>query len=262
MNTKKFMWVLIFLLILVILTMISLSRLGQLSFFSKVRDYPEIKKSGILHVDMEYNTSDYSISEDSIIGIKYELCKYISQRSGLELNIVLENNWETSILDLRNKTVDLIARNIPITEENRQVIAFTIPVTQNKQVLIQRKKELENDSVYIASQIELADKTVHLSKGSPAKLRIKNLSEEIAEPIHIEEIADYPQEQILSMVASGEIDYAVIDKEIATRNQKKFPEIDMNIDISFTQLQAWAVRKDSPVLLDSLNIWIAEYLNR
>ena len=261
MNTKKFMWVLIFLLILVILTMISLSRL-ELSFFNKAKDYPEIKKSGILHVDMEYNTSDYSILEDSIIGIKYELCKYISQRSGLELNIILENNWETSILDLKNKTVDLIARNIPITEENRQVIAFTIPVTQNKQVLIQRKKELENDSVYIASQIGLAGKTVHLAKGSPAKLRIKNLSEEIAEPIYIEEIADYSQEQILSMVASGEIDYAVIDKEIATRNRKKIPEIDMNIDISFTQLQAWAVRKDSPILLDSLNIWIAEYLNK
>ncbi|MDR0546659.1 MAG: glutamine ABC transporter substrate-binding protein, partial [Dysgonamonadaceae bacterium] len=33
-------------------------------------------------------------------------------------------------------------------------------------------------------------------------------------------------------------------------------------DISFTQLQAWAVRKSSPVLLDSLNVWMTEYISR
>jgi membrane-bound lytic murein transglycosylase MltF len=61
------------------------------------------------------------------------------------------------------------------------------------------------------------------------------------------------------MVAYGEADYAVVDKEIALKNALLFPHLDVNTDISFTQLQAWAIRKEAPVLLDSLNRWIADY---
>ena len=58
------------------------------------------------------------------------------------------------------------------------------------------------------------------------------------------------------MVAKGDIDYAVCDQQIARMTQKKLPEVDILTDVSFTQLQSWAVRKDSPVLLDSLNSWL------
>ena len=56
------------------------------------------------------------------------------------------------------------------------------------------------------------------------------------------------------MVAKGDIDYAVCDQQIARVSKGNLPEIDIDTDISFTQLQSWAVRKDSPILLDSLNI--------
>ena len=244
---------------LIFVAMILVSLLIQRSEEILPRDYPEIQKFGVLNVSMEYNTSDYYLADDSIVGMQYELCKYISERSGLDVNILLENNLGTSIEYLKNQTVDIIARNIPVTVENRNELNFTVPVRKSKQVLIQRKRNPENDSTYISNQIQLAHKTIYLPEGSTAILRIKNLSDEIAEPIYIKEIKEYAQEQILYMVAFGEIDYAVIDREIALMNQTMFPEIDLHVDISFTQLQAWAVRKDSPVLLDSLNIWITEY---
>jgi membrane-bound lytic murein transglycosylase MltF len=57
------------------------------------------------------------------------------------------------------------------------------------------------------------------------------------------------------MVARGDIDYAVCDQRIAEIAKSRFPEIDIKTDISFTQLQSWAVRKESTILLDSLNSW-------
>ena len=60
------------------------------------------------------------------------------------------------------------------------------------------------------------------------------------------------------MVAKGDIDYAVCDQQTAALSQKQLPEIDIKTDISFTQLQSWAVRKDSPILLDSLNSWLEQ----
>ena len=39
---------------------------------------------------------------------------------------------------------------------------------------------------------------------------------------------------------------------------KHYPEIDFSTDISFTQFRSWALRLTSPLLLDSLNIWLKD----
>ncbi|MCL1938743.1 MAG: transporter substrate-binding domain-containing protein [Candidatus Azobacteroides sp.] len=224
---------------------------------SAPRDWPEIAADSALNIVTEYNLVDYYVSGDSIAGMQYELCKYIEKRSGLKVNIFLENSLKTCIQKLENKTYDVIALNIPVTNEGKKTLAFTVPIAHNKQVLIQRKPIDSKDRPLIRNQIELGRKTIFVPKNSPCILRLRNLSEEIAEPIYIKELDDYTQEQILYMVAYRQIDYAVVDKKIALKNKTLFPGIDINTDISFTQLQAWAVRKDSPLLLDSLNRWIS-----
>jgi ABC-type amino acid transport substrate-binding protein len=187
------------------------------------------------------------------------LCRFIAHRSGLYVRLFLENDLGVSIKKLENKTYDIIARNIPITNENKQFLAFTVPVTQNKQVLVQRKAAKADSSLFVANQIDLGGKTIHVTKNSPAILRLTNLADEIAEPVYVREIADYSSEQLIYMVAENEINYTVVDKEIALKNAGLFPELDFSTSISFTQLQAWALRKTSPVLRDSLNVWITEF---
>ncbi|GHU71313.1 glutamine ABC transporter substrate-binding protein [Bacteroidia bacterium] len=237
-----------------------------LYFFGKsgteVRDWEQICSEGEIRVVTEYNSVGYYVSGDTIAGAQYDLCRYLEQRSGLKVNIGLENNFETAIDKLNRNIYDVIALNIPITTQSRAELAFTIPITQNKQVLVQRKPEMGDTIPVIRNQMDLAHKIVHIPKNSPVILRLKNLSEEIAEPIIIEEVADYTQEELVYMTAYGTIDYAVVDKGIALKISRLHPNIDIETDISFTQLQAWAVRKSSPVLLDSLNVWIAEYISR
>ncbi|MDR0541516.1 MAG: transporter substrate-binding domain-containing protein [Dysgonamonadaceae bacterium] len=222
------------------------------------RDFPDIASSGVLKVATEYNSVGYYVSGDSIAGTQSDLCRYIESRSGLKVNIALENNLETCINKLQDNIYDVIAINIPITNEIRKEVAFTVPITQNKQVLVQRKPGKNDSLPLIRNQMHLARRTILVPKHSPGILRLQNLSEEIAEPIYIREVEDYTQEQLLYMVAYGKADYALLDKAIAMKNSKLFPEIDVQTDISFPQLQAWAVRKNSPVLLDSLNKWITD----
>jgi len=221
-----------------------------------VRDWEEIQEEGIIHVVTEYNSVGYYVLNDTIAGIQYDLCKYLEECSGLKVQIDLENNLETAIEKLNRNIYDIIALNFPITSAHNTDLAFTVPITQNKQVLIQRKPSENDTTPLIRNQIHLAGKTIHVAKNSPVILRLQNLSEEIAGPIYISETADYTQEELLYMVAYQSIDYAAVDKVIAQKNQKIFPNIDIETDISFTQLQAWAVRTSSPVLLDSLNAWI------
>ena len=221
------------------------------------RDYTEICNEGILRIVTEYNQSGYFVSGDTIRGFQYELSRAISEISGLEIQIFLEMSLSESFSGLDKRQYDVIARNIPITTELKENYHFTDPIVLNKQVLVQRKVS-ENDSasaVTIRNQLELAGKTLYIPENSPALLRIQNLMHEIGDTIYVIEESRYSSEQLIIMVAKGDIDYAVCDRHIAEIEKERFAEIDIDTDISFTQLQAWAVRKESPILLDSLNGW-------
>ena len=126
---------------------------------------------------------------------------------------------------------------------------------------MQRKKADDADSSFISNQLQLAGKRLYVVKNSPALLRIHNLMNEIADTIYVEEVEKYGPEQLLAMVAGKDIDYAVCDETIARTALKNFPDLDISIDIGFTQLYAWGVSKQSTELLDTLNAWLDAYIH-
>lgn len=253
---KKLLAVYICLLGIVLVMMASLYSYLQSKEPLPPRDYPEIKEEGILRVMMEYNPSDYYVEDDTILGFQYELCQAIARLSGMEVQIHLEMSLEKSFEMLDQQQVDVIARNIPITSESKEKHLFTDPIILNKQVLVQRTAKANQGQSPIRNQIHLGKKKLYIPKNSPALLRIKNLEHEIGDTIYIEEDELYSDEQLIIQVAKGDIDFAVCNQQNAERMAKQYPEIDIQTDISFTQLQSWAVRMESPILLDSLNHWL------
>lgn len=155
---------------------------------------------------------------------------------------------------------DVIAYGILATSELKDSLLLTTPIVLNKQVLVQRKLEnVPDSSLFIKSQLDLAGKTLHVVKGSPSILRIRNLGNEIGDTIYVEEIEKYGPEQLIALVAHGDIDYAVCDESIARTAADSIPQIDINTAISFTQFYSWGVNKQSPILLDSLNTWLDSF---
>ena len=261
MRSKKLLILYAFLLIVAVTTMIQLWRFNQRTKEIGPRDYPEIKEEGILRMITEYNQSGYFVSGDTVQGFQYELSQAIAKLSGLEVQTHLEMSLAKSFEELSDNKCDVIARNIPITSEMRENYLFTEPIVLNKQVLVQRTAEANNGQAPIRNQLDLAQKTLYIPKDSPALLRLQNLGHEIGDTIYVVEDELYSTEQLMIMVAKGDIDYAVCDQQIARMTQKNLPEVDILTDVSFTQLQSWAVRKDSPVLLDSLNSWLQQIKN-
>lgn len=249
------------LIIYIILLLIVLAIMGSLilrmKFNISPRDYYEIKQDGVLRIVTEYNQSGYFMSGDTLQGFQYELCRKLAEYSGLEVEIHLEMSLDKSFEGLENNRYDVIARNIPTTTELKKHYLFVEPIVLNKQVLVQRKAAINQGIKPLRNQLELAKKILYVPQNSPAILRLQNLQYEIADTIHIVEEPLYSSEQLIIMVAKGDIDYAVCDQQIARLSKKQYPEIDIDTDISFTQLQSWAVRKYSPDLLDSLNHWFA-----
>ena len=223
------------------------------------RDYPAIAADGILRAALEYNSISLHKEGDTLSGFDYELIGAFARDHNLQVDITPEMSFEKRLEGLATGKYDLIANGILATSELKDSLLLTIPIALTKEVLVQRKPTGENDSLFIRTHLSLAKRTLHVVKGSPSILRIRHLGDEIADTIYIKEVEMYGPEQLIAMVAHGDIDYAVCDEQIARAAAESTPQIDISTDISFTQFYSWAVNKKSPALLDSLNTWLEDF---
>lgn len=223
------------------------------------RDYPAIATDGILRAALEYNSISLHKEGDTLSGFDYELIGAFARDHNLQVDITPEMSFEKRLEGLATGKYDLIANGILATSELKDSLLLTIPIALTKEVLVQRKPTEENDSLFIRTHLSLAKRTLHVVKGSPSILRILHLGDEIADTIYIKEVEMYGPEQLITMVAHGDIDYAVCDEQIARAAAESTPQIDISTDISFTQFYSWAVSKKSPALLDSLDTWLEDF---
>ncbi|MBP5457402.1 MAG: transporter substrate-binding domain-containing protein [Paludibacteraceae bacterium] len=221
-----------------------------------LRDYPDIYAKRNLVVVMEYTPASYMRVGDTIVGEQYRLVQELSKHLDIPVEIRLENDLQKSIEGLQNGQYDLLARLLPVTTEMREQVLLTEPFSRDRLVLVQRVKG-DTTSVYLSSLLELPGKMLCVTENSPCMQRLENLAQEIAtDELKVRIIPDYNAEQLAVLVAKGDIDYVVCDYETAFRCAKDHQNLDISLNISFSQLQAWAVRKESPILLDSVNAWV------
>jgi len=232
---------------------------GQETSVGSLRSYEEIIRSCTLRAITEYNSISYFAKEDTVDGLHYELLHAFAKEKGLVVEVTPEMSFEKRMEELRNGKFDILANNVLITSDRTDSILYTHPILLSRQLLIQRKAQSENDTTHINSLLELAHKTVHVAKGSSSVYRIQHLSNEIGDTIYINEVEKYGQEQLLAMVANGDIDYAICDESIAQASINSFPQLDIETAISFLQFYSWGVYHHNTVLLDSLNAWINRY---
>lgn len=220
------------------------------------RDYGQILQSGVLKAVTEYNAFSFHAQEDTVSGFHYELLQAFAKSKNLQVEVTPEMSLEKRLSGICNGTYDILANNVLKTIGEEDSILYSHPILLSKQVLVQRNAQEKNDEHYIYSLLDLSHKTVHVVKDSPFIHRIRNLSNEIGDTIYIQEIDKYGPEQLVAMVANGDIDYAVCDESIVLASIKHFPQIDIKTAISFTQFYSWGVNKNNTELLDSLNAWM------
>lgn len=228
------------------------------------RDLPKIKEDGVLNVITLYNSTSYFLYRGETMGFEYEMAERLAKSLGLELDIKVANNFDEVFNMLETGEGDIVAFGLSITESRKERVAFTDYLYLTHQVLVQRmpknwrqlpgykiKRELINDP------IELIDDTVHVRKSTSYYTRLKNLEKEIGGKIHVKEVGgNKTTDDIINMVVNGEIDYTVADYNLASVNKTFHPILDIGTNVGFSQRIAWAVRKDSPKLLQAANNWI------
>jgi membrane-bound lytic murein transglycosylase MltF len=225
------------------------------------RTYEQIQLSGVLRVGVnQSNVSAYSAKGDSVKGFQYDLVLALCDSLNLKPEFVFENSLQSSIKSLENGKIDIIARNIPITSSYKDRVLFTIPIISTKPVLIQRLDMFNNLKNPIRKQFDLARQFIYVPGNSPHILRINNLAKEIGDSIFVVEIPNVETEQLIEKLVKGEIDYVVCDEKVAKTQKQIHPEIDIEMAIGFTQMQAWALPKKSHTLQEKVNKFLEQFL--
>jgi len=217
----------------------------------------------------DYNSTNYFVYRGKPMGYQYELLKSFAKYLNVKLEIKIINDLENSFKCLDENECDLLAVGLTVTKERSKRVGLSNPLSQTRQMLVQKKPEnwrkmATMDQInqnLIRNPLDLAGKTIHIQKQTSFRNRLINLSEEIGADIHIIEHPFASVEELIEMVKSGEIEYTVCDEHIALVNQKYYPDIDVKTAISFPQNIAWAVKSGSNALLDTINLWLEEFIN-
>ena len=198
------------------------------------------------------------------MGYEYELLSAFAKDLNVDLKIIVAKDMNEVFDALITGKVDIVAANLTVTEERLDKVNFTEALLYTKQILVQCKPkdwqkmtEEKLNKQLIRTAIDLSGKNIYVRRGSSFYSRLKNLEEEIASPINITEVpGETTTEELIKMVAGRKILYTVADENVAMVNQTYYPQIDIKTAISFPQKIAWAVNKNSPLLLAELNSWI------
>ena len=132
-----------------------------------------IKERGKLIAVTDYNSINYFIYRGQPMGYQFELLQELADHLGVRLEVRVSNNLSNTFGSLVDGDVDLIAANLAVTKARKKVMDFTVPTSQTRQVLIQRKpKNWEHlskstlDEKLIRNQLDLAGKTIYVQKNS------------------------------------------------------------------------------------------------
>ena len=247
-------YLIIGLIIAIVSALMLPSKLGK----GNRRDYAEIMQEGILRVAIKSASgSHYVNDEDELDGFHYQLIKLFAEEHGLTLEVIPEMSQSVQDSLLESRACDLIANGRLLTTDiDTFRIRYTRPVTVDRLLLVQRKTDTDSLCPHLQTSIDLAGKTICIPEDSPSKQRIRHMMEEIGDSIHIREIPRYGSEQLLAMVAHGDICYAVCEENVVRTHIHQYPQLDAGLPISFNQFYSWIVGAQSPALLDSLNVWI------
>lgn len=89
---------------------------------------------------------------------------------------------------------------------------------------------------------------------------VSNLNDEIGGGIIIKEVdADsLITEDLIELVSNGKIPLTVVDSDIAKLNSTYYPDLDVDLAVSFPQRASWAVAPGKEKLAQEIDDWFAE----
>lgn len=210
-----------------------------------------------INVAIELSPMTLSVSSDTLSGFSYDLIRALADAHSRPLRFNGFTNLPDALQRLLDGRFDIVIADMPVTSSLRKSFIFTDPVYLDRAVLVQLRDSL--GQLPIPGQQALAKRNVWVPSSTPLTTRLHALGREIGDTIYVHEDPDYAEEQLVMLVALGEIPCAVVNGRTARSLAKDYPDLDISVEISFNQFKAWALAPRDSLLRDTLNAWLQSY---
>ena len=206
-----------------------------------------------IDVAVIYGPMSYYLYGDTIGGANFDLLTAFGRQTGRPVRLWPVITLDDALGKLDDDTYDMLA-SLPSDNSVKERFLTTQSVFLDKMVLVQLSDSSGN--VKIRSALDLAGDTVHIQTDSPAVARIGNLSNEIGAKINVVKEKDLSEEYLCMKVAKGDIEYAVVNEKTAAVMKKRYPRLNYDNPVSFTQFQVWLLNKNDTTLLRTTDSWL------
>ncbi len=254
------------------------------------RDWDAIAERDTLTLLTTYNSTSYFLYRGMALGYEFEMAEKFAEENDLVLRTIAVPNRDSLFVLLNQGVGDIVAARIVPRAADSLRLAFTHALYETPPVLVQLERApdesimesegldtLLNDSsdgllgevpdfdeIQVPVRLvrrprELAGDSVHIGSETAYEDRLVELSDSLANPIEVVEISgDVSVERLVRGVARGSIRYTVAPRNLAELSEEYFTNVAIVPVLDEAYRVSWAVRNNSPVLLEKLNAWLDE----
>lgn len=202
-----------------------------------------------------YGPASYFIYRDTTLGYDYEMIEALAHAHNFAVDWVVADSLEEAISMVNDGEAELIASGVPVTGKYRKIVRLCGPKNMVEHVLVQPP----GDTVVVDVE-QLAGETVYVEKGSKSEAALEKINAEMGDAIKIRPVDpdSLATEDMLAMVARGDLHLAIVDSETAKLNQTYYPDLMITLAVSDPEETQWAVALANKPLAKAIDRWVAE----
>ena len=206
----------------------------------------ETPQRTVLKVGTLYGSQTYLNSDQGESGFDYEMAAKFADYLDVPLEMIPYHNRQQLFEALRLNQIDIVAAAITTTKNRREQFLLGPTLYEVNQVLIYKSGNLKprdfnklQGDVIVISESAAVDTVIKLQQTNP------NLS--------WQQVDDKDNEELFSMVASGEVLYTIADSNSLLINQRYLPELREGIVLDEKTEVVWLLPPlDSDRLMSAL----------
>lgn len=214
-------------------------------------DFDNILRAGKLRilVPQDFTSVNYLPRKKSPLAEQQRVAEEFALSHGLMPELVLVKNFAELIPALVAGKGDIIINNLTINDSRREKISFSVSVAHVREQVIVR---VDDDRVKRVR--DLSGKTVMVNRDSTFWHALQWLKDNKYPEINLLAAPDHvKREQILDLLASGEIDATILDSNLAEIFLGYRDDIKVATNFSGQRDIGWGIRKDAPGLVSEIN---------
>ena len=217
-------------------------------------DLPAIKERGKLRILLSDASLEVPYLPRQGLPIHYEsdLMTRFAQGLGIEPEWIYVKKFDELLPMLLEGKGDIVAGNLTITDQRKERVVFSVPVTiATEQLIVRSDDDVKNIKDLQGRKVALLKSTSYWETMQKHKAEYPR--------IQIQEIPDNKSViEILDGVANGEYDVTVADSNVINAILPVQPQLKVAFNVSRERPIGWAIRPDAEQLQEAVN----NFLNR